>query len=73
MTGKNWRKPSHRLTFEEAVEIWLRIWRGEFQNRIAADFDVNPGRVCDVKMGRLHPGSRDVAISRLKPSDRDAA
>lgn len=58
------RKPSYNLTFEDAVEIWLRHWNGEFQNRIAASYDVNPGRVNEVLKGTRHPGSRDVA--RLK-------
>lgn len=39
------RKPSHRLTFDEAVQIWLAIWRGEYKNRIAAGYDVNVARI----------------------------
>lgn len=69
----NTRKPSHRLTFEETVDVWIRLLRGEFQNRIAADYDVNPGRINDVKRGRLHPESRSVALARLGLSERDAA
>ena len=53
--------PSHKLTFQEAVEVWIRHWSGEFQNRIAARFDVNPGRVNEVLKGRRHPGSEKVA------------
>ncbi len=55
------RMPSRRLTFEDAVEIWIRHWSGEFQNRIAAHFDVNPGRVNEVLKGQRHPGSEGVA------------
>jgi predicted XRE-type DNA-binding protein len=58
------RRPSNRLTFDNAVEIWLRYWNGEFQNRIAALFDVNPGRVSDVVKGRKHRGSEQVARRR---------
>ena len=47
----------HRLTFEEAVTIHLRLMDGEFYSRIARDFDVNQGRIADVKFGRIHPGS----------------
>jgi len=54
-------KPSYRLTFEDAVEIWIRHWAGEYQNRIAAHFDVNPGRVNEVLKGRRFPGSEQVA------------
>jgi hypothetical protein len=38
------RKPSYRLTFEDAVTVWKWYWSGEFQNRIAARFDCNPAR-----------------------------
>ena len=62
MTGT--RTPCHRLTFEEAVEIQIRLHRGEMYSRIAAKYDVNQGRVADVKFGRLHPGSRDEAFRR---------
>jgi hypothetical protein len=51
-------QPSYKLTFEDAVEIWLRHWDGEFQNRIAANFDVNPGRVNEVLKERKHISSR---------------
>lgn len=59
----DYRRPSKKLTFNDAVKIWRRIKQGEFQNRIAADFDVNPGRISDIKMGRLHPGSELAACS----------
>ena len=62
MTGM--RTPCHRLTYEEAVEIQIRLARGEMYSRIAADYDVNQGRVADVRFGRLHPGSRDEALRR---------
>ena len=31
---ETFRKPSHKLTFEDAKLIWIRSRRGEFQNRI---------------------------------------
>ena len=46
------------------VTIWVRIFRGEFLNRIAADYDVNPGRVAEIKMERRFIGSREAAIRR---------
>jgi hypothetical protein len=58
-------KPSYVLTFDDAVNVWLRHWRGEFQNRIASSYDVNPGRVNDVLKERKHIGSRKVASERL--------
>lgn len=58
------RMPSHKLTFEDAVEVWKRYWAGEYQNRIAAFFDVNSGRVNEVIKGTRHPGSKQVAASQ---------
>lgn len=57
-------KPSYTLTFDDAVQIWFRHWAGEFQNRIAASFDVNPGRVNEVLKERKHVGSREAALSK---------
>lgn len=56
-------KPSYVLTFDDAVQIWLCHWNGEFQNRIAASFDVNPGRVNEVLKERKFIGSREAALS----------
>ena len=55
----------YRLTFEDAVNIWLRHWNGEFQHNIAASYGVNPGRVSDVLKERAHFGSKATAASRL--------
>ena len=57
-----WRRPSRRLSFEDAVEIWPRILSGEFINRIAAAYDVNPGRIVDIKLERRFKGSRAAAF-----------
>lgn len=64
MTNDN--TPSYSLTFDDAVQIWLRHWNGEFQNRIAASFDVNPARVNEVLKERKHIGSREAGLA--KPS-----
>lgn len=58
------RKPSHKLTFEEAVQIQLRLMNGEFYSRIAPDYDVNQGRIADVKFNRIHPDSYAEALRR---------
>lgn len=63
MITKN--NPSNKLTFEDAVRIWPRIWNKEYQNRIAAEYDVNPGRISEINTGKLHPGSYDKAILRF--------
>lgn len=56
------RKPSYRLTFQDAVNIWRRFLDGEFQHRIAASLDVNPARVSEVIKGHKFPGSREIAL-----------
>lgn len=62
---QNYQEPSYRLTFDDAIQVWIRHWSGEYQHRIAADFGVNQGRVSDVIGERLHPGSR-IAADRHK-------
>ncbi|MCP1215110.1 hypothetical protein NKW53_03360 [Acetobacter orientalis] len=55
MTGflfDNPREPSKALSEAEARIIIIRIAAGEFLNRIAADFDVNPGRISEIKTGK---------------------
>ena len=55
--------PSNRLSFQDAIEVWRRYRAGEYQNRIAAAFDVNQGRVNEVLKGKMHPGSERAAFS----------
>lgn len=57
--------PCHRLTFEEAVQVHCRLAQGEMYSRIAASYDVNQGRIADVKFGRLHPSSYAEAVRRF--------
>ncbi len=54
--------PSRKLSFDDAVAIHHRLATGEFQNRIAASYDVNPGRIAEIKKGVRHPGSYEVAM-----------
>jgi len=52
------------LTFDDAVDVWLRYWSGEFQHNIAAARGVNQGRINEVLKEKLHPGSKQVAASK---------
>lgn len=61
MTAANCNSPSYTLTFKDAVNVWLRYWAGDFQNRIAASYDVNPARVSEVIKRKRHLGSEDAA------------
>ena len=54
---------TYRLMFNDAVNIWLRHWAGEYQHTIAASYDVNRARVNDVLNERLHTGSKAVAAT----------
>lgn len=47
------RKPSYRSQPDDVPFIKKRIREGEFLNRIAADYDVNPGRIAEIKTGRM--------------------
>jgi hypothetical protein len=46
------RKPSYRIKPIDVPTIKKRIRQGEFLNRIAADYDVNPGRISEIKSGK---------------------
>ncbi len=62
----NVRKPSRKLTWADAVSIWKRwLQTREFQNRIAAEYDVNPGRINEILKGKRHPGSMLEALNSL--------
>ena len=55
------KKPTYRLTFADACEVWRLRWRGFFQHQIAARYGVNQARINDVLKARLHPGSEIAA------------
>lgn len=55
-------KPSYRLTYADAVTVWLLHWEGHYQNRIAAKFDTNPGRINEVIKERKFIGSKADAM-----------
>jgi hypothetical protein len=45
------RRPSYRIKPTDVPIIKKRIRQGDFLNRIAADYDVNPGRIAEIKKG----------------------
>ncbi len=59
MLGKG--HSSYTLTFDDAVKIHKRIRTSELQSRIAADYDVNGGRISEVKISRPEVACRVVA------------
>lgn len=46
----------------------MRYWDGEYQDRIAASYDVNPGRVSEVVKRHKLVGSEAVARARRESS-----
>jgi len=46
---------SRTLTPEDAAIIKKRLKSGDLQSRIAADFDVNGGRISEINTGKLFP------------------
>lgn len=63
------RLPSATLNYEGAVQVQILLMEGHFQNRIAAQFDVNPGRISEIKTGLVHQGSKAEALKRLQAND----
>lgn len=41
-----------KLTPDQVSNIKARIKRGEFQHRIAADYDLNQGRISEIANGK---------------------
>lgn len=56
----------YQITFDDAVDIWLRHWSGEYQHHIAASYGVNPGRVNDVLKERKHAESKMLAAAKRR-------
>jgi hypothetical protein len=53
MTNENYaRRPSRKVDPRDVPVIKRRILAGEYLNRIAADYDVNPGRISEIKTGQ---------------------
>ncbi len=48
------RKPSYNIKPTDVPFIKKRIREGDFLNRIAADYDVNPGRISEIKSGQKY-------------------
>jgi len=48
------RKPSYTIKEADVPDIKKLIQQGEFLNRIAAAYDVNPGRISEIKKGQKY-------------------
>lgn len=54
------KKPP-KLTFDDAIQVWLMRWSGMYQHDIAAHFGENQGRISEILNGHRHFGSEDAA------------
>ncbi len=53
-----------KFTDEEAVDVWLRSWSGQYQHQIAAAYEINVRAVNHVLNEKTHPGSKQAAASQ---------
>lgn len=58
--------PSHELTFDEAIDVHLKLMDGWLQSRVAAFYDVNGGRISEINTERRHRGSKAEALKRRR-------
>ena len=49
------------FTFEQAIDVWMRRFNGQFQHEIAAAYVINVRAVNHVLKEKTHIGSRQVA------------
>ena len=53
-----------KFTDDEAVDVWLRSWSGQYQHQIAAAYEINVRAVNHVLNEKTHLGSKQIAASR---------
>ena len=53
-----------KFTDDEAVDVWLRSWSGQYQHQIAAAYEINVRAVNHVLNEKTHLGSKQVAASK---------
>lgn len=54
-----------KLTPQEVSIIKARIVRGDYQHRIAADFDLNQGRISEIATGKRFPQISPAPVEAL--------
>jgi len=59
--------PTYQLTYEDAVDIWLKVWSLDWTKQaIINHFNVNTFRIYEILDEEKFPGSRDEAAQRAK-------
>src|SRR5436190_3587854 len=54
-----------QFTFEQAVDVWMRHFSGQYQHQIAAAYVINVRAVNHVLKEKTHVGSKQVAEARF--------
>jgi hypothetical protein len=57
-----------KFTFEEAVDVWMRHFSGQYQHQIAAAYVINVRAVNHVLKQKTHLSSKQVAEARFNKS-----
>jgi hypothetical protein len=57
-----------QFTFEQAVDVWMRHFSGQYQHQIAAAYVINVRAVNHVLKEKTHVGSKQVAEARFSKS-----
>jgi hypothetical protein len=60
--------PKTKFTFEEAVDVWMRHFSGQYQHQIAAAYVINVRAVNHVLKAKSHLGSKQIAEGRFNKS-----
>jgi hypothetical protein len=57
-----------QFSFEQAVDVWMRHFSGQYQHQIAAAYVINVRAVNHVLKEKSHLGSKQVAEARFTKS-----
>jgi hypothetical protein len=57
-----------KFAFEEAIDVWLRHFSGQYQHQIAAAYVINVRAVNHVLKEKTHVGSKQIAEARFSKS-----
>jgi hypothetical protein len=57
-----------KFAFDEAVDVWLRHFSGQYQHQIAAAYVINGRAVNHVLKEKTHVGSKQIAEARFNKS-----
>jgi hypothetical protein len=57
-----------RFTREQAVDVWMRHFSGQYQHQIAAAYVINVRAVNHVLKEKTHVGSKQIAEARFSNS-----